>query len=470
MDRSFASLLCLGIMAACTPTSADAYEVRVRFVRWNGAVWEPLCDDTLFATPGSSHRIRIEAGVFDDGAGVAPAGGFVGWNTGDLVTTGGTNSRTPGCLPPFRFAPSHPFCPCFPFAGCPDPFTSLTGLDITIGTQAPPWNCSPPPGGAPLPAPAPIVRGRNAYMQLFEFTTVVGAGGYSITASGNIISATEWRVVGAPIPPDCGLAADPSDDIPGFITYAPSVTPPVAFTRSMQVTTTLPADCLADGVPDVCQDAFTERLYSLTGASTGTPWSWCVNSSLFPPVCNPAVPGVPAGQPAMAVATVFASSINATPCPDTQLVAEAFNLLGTTYLVVGVASRLTGDTPFNLCVGPAGGPAGCCPAAAFSECAFNPIMRRIPTSGLDCNGNGHDDTIDIVSGRSSDNNNDGVPDDCQGNACPADFNRDNILNSQDFFDFLVAFFANQPAADFNRDNTINSQDFFDYVSAFFNGC
>lgn len=52
--------------------------------------------------------------------------------------------------------------------------------------------------------------------------------------------------------------------------------------------------------------------------------------------------------------------------------------------------------------------------------------------------------------------------------CRADWNHDTRLNSQDFFDFLVSFFADN--ADFNGSGATNSQDFFDFLTAFFTGC
>jgi hypothetical protein len=54
--------------------------------------------------------------------------------------------------------------------------------------------------------------------------------------------------------------------------------------------------------------------------------------------------------------------------------------------------------------------------------------------------------------------------------CRSDFNCDGAVNSQDFFDFLGAFFASEPSADFNHDAAVNSQDFFDFLTAFFDGC
>jgi len=54
--------------------------------------------------------------------------------------------------------------------------------------------------------------------------------------------------------------------------------------------------------------------------------------------------------------------------------------------------------------------------------------------------------------------------------CDADFDCDGVLDSEDFFQYLTAFFNNVPRADLNLDGYINSQDYFDFLSMFFAGC
>ncbi len=54
--------------------------------------------------------------------------------------------------------------------------------------------------------------------------------------------------------------------------------------------------------------------------------------------------------------------------------------------------------------------------------------------------------------------------------CPADFNGVGGLSVQDIFDFLTAWFENDPRANFNGAGGVTVQDVFDYLGAFFQGC
>jgi len=54
--------------------------------------------------------------------------------------------------------------------------------------------------------------------------------------------------------------------------------------------------------------------------------------------------------------------------------------------------------------------------------------------------------------------------------CPANFNRNDGVTVQDIFDFLLAYFNNDPSADFNRDTIVAVQDIFDFLSVYFAGC
>ncbi len=54
--------------------------------------------------------------------------------------------------------------------------------------------------------------------------------------------------------------------------------------------------------------------------------------------------------------------------------------------------------------------------------------------------------------------------------CPADFNGSGAVSVQDIFDFLAAYFMNDPAADVNHSGGISVQDIFDFLALYFAGC
>lgn len=61
------------------------------------------------------------------------------------------------------------------------------------------------------------------------------------------------------------------------------------------------------------------------------------------------------------------------------------------------------------------------------------------------------------------------PDACD-EPCLADFNGSGAATVQDIFDYLAAYFSNQPSADFNGSGSVTVQDIFDFLSAYFTGC
>lgn len=233
-------LALFGILAvAGAASSADAFEFRCRFVERIGNMDVPLVDNRIEVVPGVTRNIRIQFGVFDNAAGAAPAGGYVGWNVGTLAVSGAASNsderRNNGRISPFNFGPGANANGNPPLPGG-DPFTMLSEIDNTLGTQSPVWVCGP--GGVIPPQPAAAVRGLNTYVSTFAFSVTANSAtseNYTVTAGGNLIAAAMWNTVGNPSAPDCGDPDDPSDDVPGAVTYAPVPLTPQAFTCVLNV-------------------------------------------------------------------------------------------------------------------------------------------------------------------------------------------------------------------------------------------
>ncbi len=179
---------------------------------------------------------------------------------------------------------------------------------------------------------------------------------------------------------------------------------------------------------------YKHRLFYVTGNSNNIPWSWSISwggNTIY----EPNVPGVPAGSNAAALAAAFVASINS-HCQGNQLLAVQINGHPDQFRVI-----VGGNQSFSLCVGPAGQPANCCVSSVIS-CPFNPVISEILLSGEDCDGNGMDDTIDLLSSPGLDGNGDGVIDTCQ--AAPSDLNCDGTVSGADIAGFTLAL--TNPAA------------------------
>lgn len=249
---SRAAVAC-ALIALFVAERAHAWEFRLRFVERVGNQSIPLPFTTHFdASDLSPHRLRLEFGVFDNDAGPAPAGGFIGWNVGTVAVGGPEDNsderRTPGRIAPFNFA-AHPGSNGNPPLPQGDPFTMLSDIDATLGTQSRNWFCDL--DGEPLPMPQALVRGLNTYVSVYEITIDPrdAAASYTLAFTGNLIAATEWRVIGNPVPPECPEDPnDPTDPPPSNVIYAPLTTPPHPFSHTLTIIVPGPASVGVLGV------------------------------------------------------------------------------------------------------------------------------------------------------------------------------------------------------------------------------
>lgn len=78
------------------------------------------------------------------------------------------------------------------------------------------------------------------------------------------------------------------------------------------------------------------------------------------------------------------------------------------------------------------------------------VFKIVPRMlvGPDCNNNGRRDACDILAGSSTDNNHNGVPDECDPAPCPADLNGDGSVGAADLA-ILLGSWGGGGAADFD---------------------
>lgn len=196
-------------------------DIQCRWVECVGGKEVPLekPDPVLDISDGREREIRLQFGVFDDENGEAPAGGFIGWNMGVMMATGGINRRFPGRLEPFTSA-TGPLANGNPPLPDGDPFRRLTDIDATIGVQTPFWGFDDE--GNPLPIPGPVIYGRNEFISVFGMTVQADdleGESFTMEASGQVLAATDWTVIGTPTPPN------PETGEPGFVAYNPTQAP-----------------------------------------------------------------------------------------------------------------------------------------------------------------------------------------------------------------------------------------------------
>jgi hypothetical protein len=178
---------------------------------------------------------------------------------------------------------------------------------------------------------------------------------------------------------------------------------------------------LATGTPaPPCPPSFAAtsvKLYQVTGAPAAIPWSWRLHATdgSFQDLSDLNVPGVPANLTTLDIALAFAASINqavaAHGCNSSQLNAMGTTILG--QVVLSITYRKAAlATNLDLYVGPGGGPPVCAVGTQLPACTFNPTIELLLLPGEDCNGNGIDDFLDIITGTSMDVDGNGIPDEC----------------------------------------------------------
>jgi|GEM_PF-1428568 len=206
------------------------------------------------------------------------------------------------------------------------------------------------------------------------------------------------------------------------------------------------------------------QYYQILGSSSGANWKWRIEQACCFTFDNCSVPGVPAGGTSAQLATQFVASLQA-QCSTSTIIT---NYGGGLFSIK--ARPCPGNTnPIRLFVGTATDPCNLLCAvvpgniSTTGPCNFNPAIIELETSGIDCNGNGVDDLVDIARESSADSNNDGVPDECAPFCDSIDFNNDGSLFDPQDIEAFLSIYGEGPCIpitatcndiDFNNDSSV----------------
>ncbi len=108
--------------------------------------------------------------------------------------------------------------------------------------------------------------------------------------------------------------------------------------------------------------------------------------------------------------------------------------------------------------------------AADSQLVAPTGIAFMPDAGVDCNANLRLDSCDIALGFSLDQNNNGVPDECESQPCYPDCDTVNGLSIDDFICFQTLFAINNAYADCDADASLTIDDFICFQTFFAIGC
>lgn len=129
------------------------------------------------------------------------------------------------------------------------------------------------------------------------------------------------------------------------------------------------------------------RAFLVLGQPSVVGWSWCIDGPPGVSVCDLNVQGIPGGATSAEFVNEFVASINTAGAAINANAVASENVF---------TVRIPEDQEFSFCVGSFGQQPTCC-VAPLSPCLIDPAIREIVLVGLDSDGNGIDDAIDIAN-------------------------------------------------------------------------